>query len=57
MPGGLRGDADEVKNAVLNEVDVMLDAGILENPTGSTIVDLTGGEPVLVRQGKGVFEL
>ncbi len=53
IPGVLRGDPDEVRPAVLNEVDVMLDAGPLENPVGSTIVDLTVDEPVLVRLGKG----
>jgi L-threonylcarbamoyladenylate synthase len=55
MPGNLRGDSDEVKTAVLNEVDVMLDAGVLDDPTGSTIVDLTGDNPVVIREGKGVW--
>ena len=56
VPGNLRGDSDEVKTAVLNEVDVMLDAGMLDDPTGSTIVDLTGDSPVIIREGKGVWE-
>jgi tRNA threonylcarbamoyl adenosine modification protein (Sua5/YciO/YrdC/YwlC family) len=55
MPGHLRGDPDEVKPAVLNEVDVMLDIGMLENPTHSTIVDLTGDLPAIIREGKGIF--
>jgi tRNA threonylcarbamoyl adenosine modification protein (Sua5/YciO/YrdC/YwlC family) len=55
MPGGSRGDPEEVRPAVLNEVDVMLDAGPLDNPIGSTIVDLTGEAPVVVREGKGVW--
>jgi tRNA threonylcarbamoyl adenosine modification protein (Sua5/YciO/YrdC/YwlC family) len=55
VPGNLRGDSDEVKSAVLNEVDVMLDAGPLDDPTGSTIVDLTGDNPVVIREGKGVW--
>jgi tRNA threonylcarbamoyl adenosine modification protein (Sua5/YciO/YrdC/YwlC family) len=55
VPGNLRGDSDEVKTAVLNEVDVMLDAGPLDDPTGSTIVDLTGDNPVVIREGKGVW--
>ena len=55
LPGTSRGNPDEVRPAVLNEVDVMLDAGPLDNPTGSTIVDLTGDEPVLLRQGKGIW--
>jgi tRNA threonylcarbamoyl adenosine modification protein (Sua5/YciO/YrdC/YwlC family) len=55
LEGGLRGDPDEVRPAVLNEVDVMLDIGMLENPVNSTIVDLTEENPVVVRQGKGEF--
>jgi tRNA A37 threonylcarbamoyladenosine synthetase subunit TsaC/SUA5/YrdC len=39
---------------VTNGVDVILDAGVLEDG-GSTIVDLTGDEPLILRQGKGVF--
>jgi tRNA threonylcarbamoyl adenosine modification protein (Sua5/YciO/YrdC/YwlC family) len=49
----LRGDPDEVRPAVAREVDVMLDAGRLPEPVGSTIVDLTGEMPVLIRRGKG----
>jgi tRNA threonylcarbamoyl adenosine modification protein (Sua5/YciO/YrdC/YwlC family) len=55
VPGNLRGDSDEVKGAVLNDVDVMLDAGALDDPTGSTIVDLTGAAPTLIRAGKGTW--
>lgn len=55
LRGDSRGDPDEVRPAVLNEVDVMLDVGPLEEPVGSTIVDLTGDEPRLVRKGKGVW--
>jgi tRNA threonylcarbamoyl adenosine modification protein (Sua5/YciO/YrdC/YwlC family) len=52
----LRGDPDEVSPAVMHEVDVMLDAGPLADPTGSTIVDLTGDNPTVVRPGKGVWD-
>ncbi len=38
---------------VLNGVDIMIDAGPVEYADGSTIIDLTGGEPELIRQGKG----
>lgn len=55
MPGGSRGDPEEVRPAVLNDVDVMLDAGPLDNPIGSTIVDLTGDVPLVAREGKGVW--
>jgi tRNA A37 threonylcarbamoyladenosine synthetase subunit TsaC/SUA5/YrdC len=37
----------------MHEVDIFLDMGQLDNPVGSTIVDLTGSEPVVVRMGKG----
>jgi tRNA threonylcarbamoyl adenosine modification protein (Sua5/YciO/YrdC/YwlC family) len=56
IPGQLRGEPEDVRRAVLNEVDVMLDIGPLDNPTGSTIVDLTGDEPVVVREGKGAWD-
>ena len=45
-------DPDEIAETFANTADLFLDAG----PGGlvpSTIVDLTGQEPVLVRQGKG----
>jgi tRNA threonylcarbamoyl adenosine modification protein (Sua5/YciO/YrdC/YwlC family) len=53
LPGSLRGDSEEVRNVVLHEVDIMLDTGALENPTGSTIIDLTSEVPVIIRDGKG----
>jgi tRNA threonylcarbamoyl adenosine modification protein (Sua5/YciO/YrdC/YwlC family) len=56
IPGELRGDPEEVKPAVTHEVDVMLDSGPLSDPIGSTIIDLTGDVPVVVREGKGVWE-
>jgi tRNA threonylcarbamoyl adenosine modification protein (Sua5/YciO/YrdC/YwlC family) len=56
LPGAVRGDPGTVKPAVMSEVDIMLDIGQLENPTGSTIVDLTGDTPVLLRDGKGEWK-
>ncbi|MBN1759905.1 MAG: threonylcarbamoyl-AMP synthase [Chitinispirillaceae bacterium] len=55
LPGSFRGNPDEVRDAVLNEVDVMLDAGQLDDPTGSTIIDLTNDIPEVIRSGKGVW--
>jgi tRNA threonylcarbamoyl adenosine modification protein (Sua5/YciO/YrdC/YwlC family) len=55
MPGMLRGNPDEIRDVVLNQVDVMLDVGPLNNPFGSTIVDLTEDEPVIIREGKGTW--
>ena len=56
MPGGLRGDPENIIPVIEHDVDIMLDMGPLENPMHSTIIDLTGRDPVLVRQGKGVWE-
>jgi tRNA threonylcarbamoyl adenosine modification protein (Sua5/YciO/YrdC/YwlC family) len=53
VPEGLRGDPDSIEPAIRHDVDVMLDMGPLENPTGSTIIDLTGRDPIVIRQGKG----
>jgi tRNA threonylcarbamoyl adenosine modification protein (Sua5/YciO/YrdC/YwlC family) len=55
LHGSLRGDPDEVKQALPHDVEVMLDAGALTDPTGSTIVDLTGELPIVIRYGKGVW--
>ncbi|MGA3051039.1 MAG: L-threonylcarbamoyladenylate synthase [Chitinispirillaceae bacterium] len=55
LPEAMRGDPDMVMSATRNEVEAMLDAGPLPEPIGSTIVDLTGAEPVVVRPGKGVL--
>jgi len=55
LQGSLRGDPEEVKHALPHDVEVMLDAGVLPDPTGSTIVDLTGEVPAVIRYGKGVW--
>lgn len=39
-----------------NRVDVVIDGGISELEP-STVIDLTSGEPVLIRQGKGALEV
>ncbi len=36
---------------LLQEPELVVDSGILEGGTGSTIVDVTGGSPVILRQG------
>lgn len=56
IPGQFRGDPEQVFSAVKHEVDLMLDTGLLDNPSGSTIVDLTSGVPEIVREGKGAFD-
>ncbi|MDR2591571.1 MAG: threonylcarbamoyl-AMP synthase [Chitinispirillales bacterium] len=54
--GEIANDPEEIKKALRHEADVMLDAGPLHDPEPSTVVDLTGDEPVLVRQGKGGWD-
>ncbi|MDD5675535.1 MAG: L-threonylcarbamoyladenylate synthase [Chitinivibrionales bacterium] len=56
LAGQFRGDPVTVRAAALHEVDIMLDCGELPQPVGSTIVDLTGPEPVVVRHGKGLWK-
>jgi tRNA threonylcarbamoyl adenosine modification protein (Sua5/YciO/YrdC/YwlC family) len=53
LPEAQRGDPELVLSAAQHEVETMLDAGPLPEPVGSTIVDLTGDEPLVVRPGKG----
>lgn len=55
LPGTLRGDPVEVKKAVSNDADILLDMGILDDPTWSTVVDLTGEIPEVIRLGKGAW--
>lgn len=45
-------DPMEIEVASGNEVDMVVDGGLLLNEP-STVVDLSGDEPVVVRQGKG----
>jgi tRNA threonylcarbamoyl adenosine modification protein (Sua5/YciO/YrdC/YwlC family) len=56
LPREILNDPYTIKPAVLSQVDVMLDAGILDDPGQSTIIDLTGNEPMCVREGKGIWE-
>jgi len=56
IAGELANDPEEIRAVVQHEVDVMLDAGPLDDPEPSTVVDLTGDVPVLIRLGKGVWE-
>lgn len=53
LPGQERGNPELIMASAANEVDIMLDTGPVDNPIGSTIIDCTGGEPVVVREGKG----
>jgi tRNA A37 threonylcarbamoyladenosine synthetase subunit TsaC/SUA5/YrdC len=58
LPGDLQplSDPDEIRQRLEKDVDVIIDAG----PCGAqatTIVDLTGGAPQLIRAGKGSLAL
>ncbi len=55
IPDISKGNPEIIRPIVLNQVDVMLDAGIIDDTIGSTIVDLTGDMPSIVRQGKGIW--
>ena len=41
----------DLPRAVLERVDLVLDAGELEGGPGSTVVDVTGSTPVILREG------
>jgi len=56
ISGEAANDPEEIKAALRHEADVMLDVGALDGPEPSTVVDLTGDAPVLVRQGKGAWD-
>jgi L-threonylcarbamoyladenylate synthase len=43
--------ADEVRRQIAHQLDVILDAGPAEGGVASTIVDCTGDEPVILREG------
>ncbi|RDD53425.1 MAG: threonylcarbamoyl-AMP synthase [Candidatus Korarchaeota archaeon NZ13-K] len=47
-------DPDEAASEV--KADLLLDYGVLPPSKPSTVVDLTGGEPVLIREGDVPFE-
>lgn len=42
---------DEIPRQVLDSVDMVLDAGELAGGPGSTVVDVTGERPLILRQG------
>lgn len=48
-PGSVR--VEDFSDAVLRQVDLILDAGPLEGGAGSTVVDVTGEVPVVLREG------
>ncbi|HEY1609884.1 MAG TPA: L-threonylcarbamoyladenylate synthase [Paraburkholderia sp.] len=50
-------DADEIRDRLEKHLDLVIDGGTAACPREpSTVIDLTGGEPVLVRAGRGSLE-
>lgn len=49
-------DPSEIESRYGDQIDLVIDSGPLL-PIPSTVVDLSGGEPVLVREGKGNVEI
>ena len=48
-------DAEEIRDRLEKQIDLVIDAGACPMEP-STIIDLTGDEPVLVRPGLGSLE-
>jgi len=48
-------DPELIHEKYANLVDIVIDGGFGDNEA-STIVDCTSGEPVIIRQGKGILE-
>lgn len=53
---GALSDPDEIFETFKGQIDLMLDAGCCGEQL-TTVIDLCQDEPVILRQGKGVFEL
>ena len=49
-------DPWEINERYGNQVDAVIDGGVGELE-GSTIIDATGDEPIMIRQGKGVVDI
>ena len=45
-------DAEEIRDRLEKQIDLVIDAGAC-SPEPTTVIDLTGAEPELVRQGRG----
>ncbi|MFW5959977.1 MAG: L-threonylcarbamoyladenylate synthase [Chitinivibrionales bacterium] len=55
IPSEHRGNPDEIIEKTWEDVDCIIECGPLDNPSGSTIVDLTKNRPEILRQGIGEF--
>jgi L-threonylcarbamoyladenylate synthase len=54
MPAAIT--ADEVRTAVGDSIDALVDGGTLPSRGGSTVLDLTNEPPVVLREGPVTFE-
>ena len=45
-------DPEEIRDRLGNAIDLLLEAGVC-GPEATTVIDLTGGGPILVREGRG----
>jgi L-threonylcarbamoyladenylate synthase len=43
---------DELDATLIEQLDLVLDAGLLKGGIGSTVVDITGTEPIVIREGR-----
>jgi tRNA threonylcarbamoyl adenosine modification protein (Sua5/YciO/YrdC/YwlC family) len=50
--GGYVVDPNDLEKVYRNEVDLVIDAGPMKSEP-STVVDLSGGYPEIIREGKG----
>ena len=48
-------DPEEIERSIGDDVELVIDGGILPH-VPSTVVDLSGDVPVLIREGKGDIE-
>ena len=53
LQGDLSGNPEDIQQHFAAGVDVLLDAGPVDNPTGSTVIDLTDTDIKVIRIGKG----
>ncbi len=46
-------DPDEIDEKIGNQIDLIIDGGMIGVET-TTVIDMTGNEPIIIRTGKGV---
>lgn len=58
LPGddGIMSDPYEIRERLQHELDLVIDAGVIE-PEPTTIIGFSGHGPEIIRQGKGIAEM